>query len=112
MGHSLFGRYGVAVLAVAAALLARLALDPLVAHPAGPHPQRRPGHPLARSADENLQRAREMIERQVQHLTRMVDDLLDVSRITRGKIILQKERLDLVGLARLAAEDCHSAFEQ
>ena len=33
-----------------------------------------------------------MIERQVEHLTRLVDDLLDVSRITRGKIELQRER--------------------
>jgi signal transduction histidine kinase len=40
-------------------------------------------------------RVREMMERQVQHMTRMVDDLLDVSRITRGKIELRKEIVDL-----------------
>jgi signal transduction histidine kinase len=40
-------------------------------------------------------RVREMMERQVQHMTRMVDDLLDVSRITRGKIELRKEPVDL-----------------
>jgi signal transduction histidine kinase/ActR/RegA family two-component response regulator len=45
--------------------------------------------------------AREVIERQVQHLVRLVDDLLDVSRIMRGKIVLRKERLDLsVAIAR------------
>ena len=36
-----------------------------------------------------------MMERQVQHLARLVDDLLDVSRITRGKIELRKERVEL-----------------
>ena len=34
-----------------------------------------------------------MIERQVKHLTRLVDDLLDVSRITRGNINLMREPL-------------------
>jgi PAS domain S-box-containing protein len=42
-----------------------------------------------------VNRVREMMERQVQHMTRMVDDLLDVSRITRGKIELRKEIVDL-----------------
>src|SRR6185436_7137976 len=36
-----------------------------------------------------------VIERQVGHLVRLVDDLLDVSRITRGKIELRKERIEL-----------------
>ena len=43
-----------------------------------------------------LERERAVIERQVQHLTRLVDDLLDVSRITRGKVELRTERL-LIG---------------
>jgi signal transduction histidine kinase len=55
-------------------------------------------------ADANLQRAREMIERQVLHLSRLVDDLLDVSRITRGKITLQKDRLDLAAVVAQAVE--------
>ncbi len=38
---------------------------------------------------------REMMERQVQHLVRLVDDLLDVSRVMRGKVELRKEPLDL-----------------
>jgi CheY-like chemotaxis protein len=41
----------------------------------------------------------------VGHLARLVDDLLDVSRITRGKVSLQSERVDVAGLARLAAAD-------
>jgi len=41
---------------------------------------------------------RTLIERQSMHLARIVDDLLDVSRITRGKIVLRKEIIDLNGL--------------
>ena len=60
---------------------------------------------LAEASGEQTQRARETIDRQVAHLTRLVDDLLDISRISRGKISLRKERLDLVALVRSAAED-------
>ena len=49
--------------------------------------------PNAAVADQ--ERMKETMERQVDHLTRMVDDLLDVSRITRGHIQLRKERLEL-----------------
>lgn len=45
------------------------------------------------------------IERQTVQLTRIIDELLDVSRISRGKIELQKERLDLVSLVREVFED-------
>jgi len=56
-------------------------------------------------ANASMQKVQDMIERQVTHMTRLVDDLLDVSRITRGKILLRKERLDFVALVRAAAED-------
>jgi PAS domain S-box-containing protein len=46
----------------------------------------------------------DMMERQVANLVRLVDDLLDVSRITRGKIELRKEPVDLAALALGAAE--------
>jgi PAS domain S-box-containing protein len=46
-------------------------------------------------AEPSLVNAREIIDRQVRHLVRLVDDLLDVSRISRGKIALQKERVAL-----------------
>jgi PAS domain S-box-containing protein len=52
-----------------------------------------------------LEKARGMIERQVSHMTRLVDDLLDVSRISRGKILLHEERLDLTRLVRDTVED-------
>jgi PAS domain S-box-containing protein len=51
-----------------------------------------------------LRWARELIERQVEQLTRLVDDLLDVSRITRGKIQLQIEPLDLATVVSGALE--------
>jgi CheY-like chemotaxis protein len=51
------------------------------------------------------QRAREILERQLEQLTRLVDDLLDVSRVSRGKIELRRELLDLSQLVRGVAED-------
>lgn len=51
-----------------------------------------------------FQRPVEIIERQVVHLTRLVDDLLDVSRITRGKIELQKHPVDLATVIQRAVE--------
>ncbi|MGX2040875.1 ATP-binding protein [Methylocaldum sp. MU1018] len=51
-----------------------------------------------------LQWARDVIDRQVDHLTRLVDDLLDVSRIVQGKLRLQKIPVDLTALLHQAAE--------
>lgn len=63
------------------------------------------------SADsEHAQRARAVIDRQVSHLTRLVDDLLDVSRIAHGKVQLKRERVDLDELAQRTAEDLRSIF--
>jgi signal transduction histidine kinase/CheY-like chemotaxis protein len=47
------------------------------------------------------------IERQTAHLNRLVDDLLDVSRVTSGKVILRKERTDLALLTARALESLH-----
>jgi PAS domain S-box-containing protein len=46
----------------------------------------------------------DVIERQTQHLARLVDDLLDVSRITRGKVTLQRELLELSTIISRAVE--------
>ena len=63
---------------------------PRAAQPAGPDPQRRyRSCGSAATADPDVEWAREVIDRQVTHLVRLVDDLLDVSRITRGKIRLR-----------------------
>ena len=48
---------------------------------------------------------RTMMERQLKHLVRLVDDLLDVSRITRGKIELRRECLDLAAVVHSCAGD-------
>jgi CheY-like chemotaxis protein/nitrogen-specific signal transduction histidine kinase len=58
-----------------------------------------------------LEWAEDILERQVGHLTRLVDDLLDVSRMTRRKITLKRERVDLARLVRVAAEDHRAALE-
>jgi signal transduction histidine kinase/ActR/RegA family two-component response regulator len=49
---------------------------------------------------------REMIERQAAHLTRLVDDLLDVSRVHSGRIALQREPADLNEIARQCLQAC------
>ena len=48
--------------------------------------------------------ARDMMERQLKQMVRLVDDLLDLSRITTGKLELRKERVDLAAVLRDAAE--------
>jgi PAS domain S-box-containing protein len=53
---------------------------------------------LVGAPDPAAQSALAMIERQLQHTVRLVDDLLDVSRITRGKLQLRRERVDLAAL--------------
>ena len=63
-------------------------------------------HLIGQEGTENdLQReARGVIERQVRHLSRLVDDLLEVSRITMGRIQLHPERVDLNGIVQTAVE--------
>ena len=63
------------------------------------------------ASPESLERAREMMERQVQHMVRLVDDLLDISRITRGKVQLHKEPVDVATLVRRAAEAARPQME-
>jgi signal transduction histidine kinase len=53
---------------------------------------------------EGLDRVRESMERQVRHLIRLVDDLLDVSRIERGKITLRLEEVELGQVLHAALE--------
>lgn len=59
---------------------------------------------LEDSPSPDAQFCHEVIERQVENLVRLVDDLLDVSRITRGKINLQKERVHLEDVVTRAVE--------
>ena len=59
---------------------------------------------LTAPPDERARSALEMIERQVNHLVRLIDDLVDVSRLTRGKLSLRRERVDLCDLLESALE--------
>ena len=61
---------------------------------------------------EHLVWAREMIGRQVTLLSRLVDDLLDVSRITLGKVELRQDRLDLAKIARQAVDASRPLFAE
>jgi signal transduction histidine kinase len=54
---------------------------------------------------EYAARAREVIERQARYLSRLVDDLLDITRIARGKTTVRRERVDLAACVRRTAED-------
>jgi PAS domain S-box-containing protein len=56
--------------------------------------------------------ARHIIQRQLEHLTRIVDDLLDVTRIARGRIELRRARVDLREVAGRSCEDHRALFEQ
>jgi CheY-like chemotaxis protein len=59
--------------------------------------------------DQKLNMARDIIDRQVTHLARLVDELLDVSRISQGKIELHREPVEL---ARLVAQSVEAARPQ
>jgi len=57
-------------------------------------------------------RSREIIERQIAHMTRLIDDLLDVSRITRGKIELREQPLLLSSVIEQAIESSRPLIEE
>ena len=63
------------------------------------------------ASPQAMERSRSLVERQVKLLTRLTDDLIDLSGIGRGKLSLQEERLDLTRLVRTACEDQRSALE-
>ncbi len=54
----------------------------------------------------------DMIERQVSYLTRLTDDLFDVSRITRDKLVLQRETVNLAEVIRAAGESSRPLIDQ
>lgn len=57
-----------------------------------------------RNKGQDLPRDYQIIERQAKHLSRLLDDLLDVTRIIRGKVDLKREPLDLISLLKSAVE--------
>ncbi|GGC06194.1 PAS domain-containing sensor histidine kinase [Pseudoduganella buxea] len=77
------------------------------------HELRNPLAPISSAADmlrlggaseERVRRASDVISRQVRHMTSLVDDLLDVSRVTRGLIELDRERVDVMAVVASAVE--------
>src|SRR5436309_9018797 len=66
---------------------------------------------LVGRSDPTVAHVRGMMERQVNHMVRLVDDLMEVSRITRGKIKLRKEPLDLAEVIRSAIETSEPLIE-
>lgn len=61
--------------------------------------------------DPDLLWCRDVIERQVKQLTRLLDDLLDISRITQGKVTLQRETVDLIAVVAGAVETCRPQID-
>jgi signal transduction histidine kinase len=66
---------------------------------------------IADRASETAEQARAMLERQVRHLVRLVDDLLDVSRITRGKLEMRHEPVELAAIVGAAVETSQPAID-
>jgi PAS domain S-box-containing protein len=67
---------------------------------------------LAEPGSEPADRARAVIERQAEHMARLVDDLLDVTRIARGKVQLRRSRVDLREVALEVVEDFRALLDE
>jgi signal transduction histidine kinase len=76
-------------------------------------PIRNAVHVLGRgdTPEDRLQWARDVIGRQVEHLARIIDDLLDVTRITQGRITLRKEKVELMTVIARAIETSRPLIE-
>jgi len=66
---------------------------------------------LTGSQDANAEHLAAVMERQINHLVRLVDDLMEVSRITRGKIELRKELIELAAVVRSAVETSRPSID-
>ena len=60
----------------------------------------------------SFERVIEMMDRQLKHLVHLVDDLMDVGRISTGKIELRRERVNLRKVVMVSAEACRAAIEK
>jgi PAS domain S-box-containing protein len=83
------------------------------------HELRNPLAPIATAlqlmqlrGDSRTSKEQQVIERQVRHMTRLVDDLLDVSRITRGTLVLKLQRRELRDVIDKAVELASPLLEQ
>ena len=84
------------------------------------HELRNPLAPISAASDllrvagnrpESVAEVSDILNRQVRHMTGLVDDLLDVSRVTRGLIVLQSDSLDINGVVLDAAEQVRSLVD-
>jgi signal transduction histidine kinase/CheY-like chemotaxis protein len=66
---------------------------------------------LKGASDAELALARDVIDRQVKQMTRLIDDLMDVSRITRNRMDLRRERVELSEVVRAAVETSRALIE-
>src|SRR5262245_19588493 len=85
------------------------------------HELRNPLHPirgavemmrLREHLDPELQVSRDIIDQQVTHMARLIDDLLDVARITRDALVLRKEKLRLIDVVNGAVDASRNFLEQ
>lgn len=67
---------------------------------------------LAARDPDTVAEVRSTMERQVDQLVRLVDDLLEVSRITRGKMELRKQRVELADVVQTAIEACRPSIDE
>ncbi|NDF12052.1 MAG: hybrid sensor histidine kinase/response regulator [Proteobacteria bacterium] len=63
------------------------------------------------SADEQTKQLYDIIGRQVSHMARLIDDLLDATRLACGKVLLKKDLCDIARLVRQTTQDYQSVFE-
>jgi CheY-like chemotaxis protein/nitrogen-specific signal transduction histidine kinase len=66
---------------------------------------------MSGTADGGTDRIHEMMERQVEHMVRLVDDLLELSRITSGKIDLSIDRIEIAAIVRHGMETSKPLIE-
>jgi PAS domain S-box-containing protein len=66
---------------------------------------------LTATSDARIRKASAVISRQVKHMTSLVDDLLDVSRVTRGLVQLEKEYMDIKAAVSSAVEQARPLIE-
>jgi signal transduction histidine kinase len=87
-------------------ILAHELRNPLAAMQSGIEILRRPA-----LSEKRLEWSRDLLHRQVRHLNRLIDDLLDVSRVTTGRVHLQREMLELKSVLRDALEGVRPLIE-
>jgi len=66
---------------------------------------------LTKDKDERFNQLKDIIDRQVTHMSRLIDDLLDATRLARGQILLRKERCNLSKIVGQTAEDYRNIFD-